>query len=91
MIVEVAEQIEASGATEVNVTGHTDSQGSPSDNQVLSEQRAESVASALSKELPDVNITAEGKGEDEPVASNDTEVGQAKNRRVSIGFEGAAK
>lgn len=85
---ELASEVEAAGATEITVVGHTDSRGSHRDNQVLSEQRAGSVAQALEELLPDVSISSEGRSYDEPVATNTTQEGMAKNRRVSISYLG---
>jgi outer membrane protein OmpA-like peptidoglycan-associated protein len=67
------------------VAGHTDSIGSDSYNQSLSERRANSVASYLvqSGVSPD-RLTVNGYGERNPVAGNDTEAGRAQNRRVEI-------
>lgn len=73
--------------TEVNrvvVVGHTDSRGSEAYNQGLSEQRAEAVRAQLASALPNLDIAAIGRGETRPVASNDTALGRAKNRRVEI-------
>jgi len=67
----------------VEIVGHTDSIGSEEYNQKLSERRAESVRTYLeSKGIESSRLSASGKGESEPVASNDTPEGRAKNRRV---------
>ncbi|CAK0771607.1 OmpA-OmpF porin, OOP family [Gammaproteobacteria bacterium] len=72
-----------SGVHEIHVIGHTDSKGSAAYNQRLSEQRARTVKDYLHfKGLR--NITAEGRGLREPVASNATESGRAQNRRVEV-------
>jgi len=69
----------------IKVVGHTDSVGSDSYNQALSERRASSVAAyLLSQGLAPNKITSEGKGESQPVADNDTDEGRAKNRRVEL-------
>ena len=69
----------------IKVIGHTDSVGSDSYNQSLSERRASSVAAyLLSQGLAPNKITSEGKGESQPVADNDTDEGRAKNRRVEL-------
>ncbi len=71
--------------TEVLIVGHTDSTGSDSYNQGLSERRADSAAAYLRQQgIPRDRIAAEGRGESEPVASNDDEVGQQLNRRVEV-------
>lgn len=71
--------------TRVAVVGHTDSVGTDTYNQQLSEERAAAAAEVLIQEgvAPD-RITSEGRGEVEPIASNETEEGQQKNRRVEV-------
>ncbi|MFM2427632.1 MAG: hypothetical protein RL707_1459 [Pseudomonadota bacterium] len=65
--------------------GHTDSIGTDAYNQKLSVRRAESVKAYLvSKGIEKNRIYTEGKGEKQPVASNVTKEGRAKNRRVEI-------
>jgi OOP family OmpA-OmpF porin len=72
--------------------GHTDSVGSDAYNQKLSVRRAESVkAYMVSKGVEPNRIYTEGKGEKQPVASNKTKDGQAKNRRVEIEVIGTRK
>lgn len=68
------------------VEGHTDNTGSVSLNQTLSEQRALAVRNWLMKfyQLPASRFAVKGYGSSKPLASNDTEEGRAKNRRVSI-------
>lgn len=67
------------------ITGHTDSDGSDELNQRLSENRAMQTKSFLLKEGFKVSeLITEGKGEKEPIASNDTAEGKAKNRRSTI-------
>lgn len=71
--------------TIVQVVGHTDSTGTAGYNQRLSERRADAVASVLiSNGVPGRRIIARGAGQTQPVASNNTEVGRAQNRRVEI-------
>lgn len=82
-----ADKVKAGKATAVTVTGYTDSTGADDYNLALSQRRAESVKAALTPLLPGVSITASGKGEADPVATNDNAEGQALNRRVSIVFE----
>jgi len=70
----------------IQVSGHTDSVGDDAINQIISEARALKVARFL-VELGGVqvkNITARGYGETRPVASNETFIGRAENRRVEI-------
>jgi OOP family OmpA-OmpF porin len=65
--------------------GHADSIGSDAYNQALSVRRAEAVKAYLvSKKIEGNRIYTEGKGEKQPVASNKTKEGRAKNRRTEI-------
>ncbi|CAN0034488.1 unnamed protein product [Chrysoparadoxa australica] len=71
--------------TAVHLVGHTDSSGSDSYNQKLSERRASAVASYLSsKGVKSSRMATWGRGESEPIATNDTEAGRSRNRRVDI-------
>lgn len=71
--------------TVVHVVGHTDSTGSAAYNQNLSERRAGAVASfLLSQGVKASRIMTWGRGESEPIATNQTKAGRAKNRRVDI-------
>lgn len=70
------------------VEGHTDSRGSDSYNQALSQRRAESVRDYIvQKGYPADRIQARGKGEGSPVADNASAEGRANNRRVEIVIE----
>ena len=72
--------------------GHTDSVGSDAYNQKLSVRRAEAVkAYWVSKGIDKSRVYTEGKGEKQPVASNKTADGRAKNRRVEIEVVGTQK
>lgn len=71
--------------TVVHVVGHTDSVGSGSYNQILSERRAGSVAAYLAdRGVSWSRLHTEGRGETEPRAANDSEAGRQLNRRVEI-------
>lgn len=71
--------------TYVDVLGHTDSTGSDSYNQALSERRANSVANYLSSRgVNGARLATRGYGESQPRATNVTEEGRALNRRVEI-------
>ena len=73
----------------VIATGHTDSVGTDAYNQKLSERRATTVKEYMvSQGIPAAKITILGKGETQPVATNKTAEGRAKNRRVDIEFKG---
>jgi outer membrane protein OmpA-like peptidoglycan-associated protein len=67
------------------VEGNTDSVGTDSFNQQLSEQRAEGVRDYLTKQgVPESSTTAAGFGKSRPIASNDTAEGRQQNRRVEL-------
>jgi len=67
------------------VEGHTDSRGSDADNLALSERRAKAVRDYLvTQGVAEDRITAVGRGEAQPLATNDTTEGRANNRRVEI-------
>ncbi|MFN3147240.1 MAG: OmpA family protein [Paracoccaceae bacterium] len=69
----------------VEVVGHTDSDGSAEYNYDLSVRRADSVKTVLvNNGIMPARVIATGKGEDEPVATNQTDAGKALNRRVEI-------
>ncbi|MCO7188896.1 MULTISPECIES: OmpA family protein [unclassified Pseudoalteromonas] len=71
--------------TLLSIIGHTDSTGAAGFNQILSEQRANSVKqSLLPLQIHPDRIHTQGAGESQPIASNDTEQGRAQNRRVEI-------
>lgn len=71
--------------TNINVYGHTDSKGSDEYNLTLSEKRANSVIDYMvSKGVARTRLNAMGMGEKDPIASNDTDAGRAKNRRVEF-------
>lgn len=71
--------------TNIMVIGHTDSKGTESYNQSLSERRANSVTAYTNEYgINWARLTAKGMGEMDPIASNDTEDGSAANRRVEF-------
>lgn len=71
--------------TDIKVIGHTDSRGTESYNQGLSERRAAAVkAYAVSQGVPSSRLVTIGKGFSEPIADNETDAGRAANRRVEI-------
>jgi outer membrane protein OmpA-like peptidoglycan-associated protein len=74
----------------VSIEGHSDSRGAAPANQKISQKRAESVRDALIKlGVNGTRLKVVGLGEVQPIASNDTDSGRAKNRRVEIVIEGA--
>lgn len=86
---QVSTEVDDSSSTNVKIDGHADNTGSDSVNVPLSQERAESVESALSRLITrsDVDFEVEGHGSSDPIASNDTEEGRERNRRVSVTFE----
>lgn len=71
--------------TDIAIHGHTDSKGSTNYNQTLSEQRARAVSNYLVNQgIASQRLTTIGFGETQPKSSNDTETGQAQNRRVEF-------
>lgn len=69
----------------IEVSGHTDNQGSPSANQTLSENRAGAVRNYLIEAgIPADRITSKGYGQTKPIDTNDTDEGRAQNRRTEF-------
>ncbi|WP_202616172.1 MULTISPECIES: OmpA family protein [unclassified Actinomyces] len=87
---ELIEDWEDDPPATVTIVGHTDSVDEDAYNQDLSERRAQAVKTYISARLPELEITAEGKGESEPIAAETnedgtvSEEGRAANRRVEI-------
>lgn len=70
---------------QVYIVGHTDASGSEMSNQTLSQQRADAVRNYLTdRGVPSSKVVAVGRGEMEPIASNDSAQGRSQNRRVEI-------
>ncbi len=72
--------------SELTIEGHTDAHGGDDMNQKLSQDRAESVRQYMinAMRIPTYRLIATGYGETRPVASNETEAGRARNRRIDI-------
>jgi outer membrane protein OmpA-like peptidoglycan-associated protein len=85
-LAQLATVIRAYPSGRVELEGHTDSKGDDAYNQKLSLRRAESVKRWLAEREGIVadRFTTRGAGESRPVASNDTDVGRQKNRRVEV-------
>jgi len=80
------------GDSKLLLVGHTDAQGTDAYNQDLSRRRALSVASYLeSRSVSPARVEVSGRGETEPIASNDTELGRAQNRRVEVAIYASDK
>ena len=69
----------------MEIVGHTDSKGNDKKNRKLSLDRADAVREQLIKsDIDGDRLTTRGAGEDEPLDSNETEEGRAKNRRIEF-------
>ncbi|HKU06972.1 MAG TPA: OmpA family protein, partial [Bradyrhizobium sp.] len=69
----------------IEIAGHTDTDGEASQNQALSEKRAQAVADYMVRGgLPANRFTAVGYGSSQPMAGNDTDEGKAQNRRIDF-------
>jgi OOP family OmpA-OmpF porin len=78
--------LDAASVRSVDIYGHTDSDGSDEMNLTLSKNRANAVKEYILKKIKDKSVIVNtfGKGETEPIATNETETGKASNRRVSM-------
>jgi outer membrane protein OmpA-like peptidoglycan-associated protein len=83
---EIAKLLKADPTLKIHVVGHTDNVGGVDGNIKLSQDRAEAVLQALVRDhaIAAARLRAYGCGQFAPVASNDTEEGRAKNRRVEL-------
>jgi outer membrane protein OmpA-like peptidoglycan-associated protein len=81
----LAQSLQRYPETEVLIVGHTDSVGRHAYNMDLSRRRAASARAFLVQQgVPAHRIRIEGRGPDEPIATNETEAGRQQNRRVEI-------
>src|SRR3954447_1612490 len=81
----IAKQLQTDPSLKIAVEGHTDSVGGAATNQALSEKRANAVRDYLvSAGISADHITADGKGEESPIATNKTAAGRQQNRRVEL-------
>ena len=82
---ELANSLKKFGDSNLLIVGHTDSQGEDAYNMNLSQRRANSASAYLqSLGVPASRISTAGRGEAEPVATNDTDAGRQLNRRVEV-------
>ncbi|QXP58829.1 OmpA family protein [Olleya sp. HaHaR_3_96] len=89
---EIAASIGDDSNYAVSIEGHADSRGSDNYNYNLSVVRAQEIKNYLtSKNIADSDITISGKGESQPLSTNDTEAGRALNRRVELTINITAK
>ena len=81
----IAKQLQTDPSLKIAVEGHTDNVGGTAMNQALSEKRANAVRDYLvSAGISGDHITADGKGEESPIATNKTAAGRQQNRRVEL-------
>lgn len=82
---EAASTLNANSLVNVKVVGHTDSIGTDSYNQGLSERRAAAVVDYLGNNgVSAARLSSEGMGESQPIADNTTDDGRYQNRRVEF-------
>jgi len=86
LLAKVEKAIDVFPRSELTIEGHTDSHGGDDLNQTLSQSRAESVQQYMinAMRIPTYRLIATGYGETRPVASNETQAGRARNRRIDI-------
>lgn len=85
-LTEIARMLAQNSDLRLRIEGHTDDVGDPESNRALSDRRAHAVMTYLVNDhgIDASRLEAIGKGEDEPVADNDTEEGRQNNRRVEL-------
>ncbi len=84
-LVRLVNWLESNPNASVEIIGHTDNVGSDKSNLILSSNRAKTVKSFLvAAKIDESRLSASGKGNSEPISSNDTDEGRADNRRVEI-------
>jgi outer membrane protein OmpA-like peptidoglycan-associated protein len=82
---QIADMLKANETLNLSIEGHTDNVGTAAFNKTLSENRAKSVMNAIvAKGIDASRLTANGWGQEKPIADNKAEDGRAKNRRVEI-------
>lgn len=83
---EIGLALQENPSIKISITGHTDAVGKDSENQKLSEQRAESVKNYLNKNfnIDKSRISTNGKGASEPIKDNNSEANKQQNRRVEF-------
>ena len=86
LLAKVEKAIDVFPNSELIIEGHTDAYGGDDFNQKLSQERAESVKQYMinAMRIQDFRLIATGYGETRPVASNETEAGRTKNRRIDV-------
>jgi outer membrane protein OmpA-like peptidoglycan-associated protein len=86
VLAKLAELVKLYGDRKTLIVGHTDAIGDAAYNQYLATRRAEAVKEFLVEnfDVEETRLSIEGKGEDQPIASNATEDGRTANRRVEV-------
>jgi len=85
LVSEIKERIKKNSDVKIILEGYASSEGDLDFNINLSQKRANTLKEYLiTKGIPEKNIVAKGMGIENPIASNDTEIGRKKNRRVEI-------
>ncbi|MCI5207249.1 MAG: ABC transporter substrate-binding protein [Candidatus Electrothrix sp. ATG2] len=85
-LIKISDIIKQTPHSKIHISGHTDSTGSLNKNMELSKKRAEEIKKLLVfRGFDEKNITATGYADSKPIASNNTNAGRKKNRRVEIG------
>ena len=85
IIDQIVEMMKSNPDLKIGVEGHTDNVGNPVSNKTLSEQRAKSVASAITGQgISAARMSPSGYGQEKPIGDNNSEEGRAKNRRVEL-------
>jgi len=86
LLAKVEKAIDVFPRSELIIEGHTDAYGGDDSNQKLSQERAESVQQYMinAMRIPTYRLIATGYGETRPVASNETQSGRSRNRRIDI-------
>jgi len=88
----LASSLSSFGDSKLLLVGHTDSQGSDEYNLSLSRRRADAVGSYLeSRGVSSMRVQTSGRGETEPVATNDSDSGRQSNRRVEVAIYASDK
>jgi outer membrane protein OmpA-like peptidoglycan-associated protein len=84
-VTSLATILKAYSTAKLKIEGHTDNVGDPAQNRRIALDRVTAVKDALVKAGVSADrVIAEGVGSDRPIASNDTEEGRAKNRRIEL-------
>ena len=86
IIRQISQVLQQDASIRLKIVGHTDSDGAEESNMTLSKKRAEAVMKALTSiyNAAPERLTADGKGESQPVGDNNTPNGKAQNRRVEF-------